>query len=430
MKRHQHRWYTPALSPQFIEKPTTALLLFSSFLFLLLLGDAIMSYFAPVFINDSTQSTFTTGLILSSSSLVGFAADIFLGEYFKRKSLAVFLSFASLGALAYPLSYLALPPHLLSFLIAMAIWGIYYELMLFAKFHFINRFLPHHAHGTGWAVLGGFTDAAYLIGPVLAGALLNLGHSWALITAIGFTLAGILGSFIFQALYRQKLQAYTEIQVSRPRLAEELAVWQLLIPKIWPVLLVVFILTALDATMWSVGAILSERLISGHQPLGEMIFVAYLVPSLFFSYLSVRFFQNHSKKQTSFIFGLFAGLSYILAGLTPSSLGFIALIFLGSICSAVMWPHIRAVMQDYVERLGHAANLMISLQNSTTSLAYVFGSIISGYIASVLGDQKTFSVMGLFLLVSSAIGLAVLGGRKVSLPQQQTQSITNPHLVG
>lgn len=422
MQRHQHRLHLPALGRGYLGKPTTALVLFCSVIFLFLLGDAIMAYFAPVYIEDHLNNTFWTGIILSASSVVGFATDILLGEWFKAKPLSRYILWAGVLALIYPLSLLTLPPLVPVFFLSMAVWGIYYELILFSKYNFINHFLPHHQHELGWTVIGIFSDLAYLIGPLIAGMFIVRSFELSLTTAMSFTCMGLFGFFIFKKTYQRRLQAHAVTIHTRVNFKEELMVWRLVLPRIWPVMLFIFILTAFDATMWSIGAILSENLIKQELPVGEALFIAYLLPSMFMGYAAMNFSRFWGKKRTAFVFGILGGLIFILSGFMPSALSFVVVIFLAAMCTAIVWPEIRSVIADYVERLGIQGNLMVSLENSTTSLAYVFGSIFAGYIATVVGEQKTFSVMGGLLVIVALLGLIVMP-KKVRLPQQQIRSL-------
>lgn len=421
MQRHQHRLHLPAVTRGYLGKPTTALVLFSSVIFLFLLGDAIMAYFAPVYIEEHLHNTFWTGIILSSSSIIGFGADIILGEWFKAKPLSLYIIWAGILAILYPLSFLALPPLVPVFFLSMAIWGIYYELILFGKFNFINHFLPHHQHELGWTVIGTFNDLAYLIGPLIAGLFIAQSFAISLTTAISFTCMGLFGFVFFRRAYKHRLKVHQTNTPTHVNFKEELMVWRLVLPRIWPVMLFIFILTAFDATMWSIGAILSENFIKQELPIGEALFIAYLLPSMFMGYAAMNVSRFWGKKRTAFIFGILGGLIYIVSGFMPTALSFVVVIFLAAMCTAIVWPEIKAVVEDYVERLGVQGNLMVSLENSTTSLAYVFGSIFAGYIATVVGEQQTFSVMGILLVLVALAGLIVMP-RKVRLPQQKIQS--------
>jgi MFS family permease len=420
--QHRQRWFnTGHLIKGSLHQSSFALVSFSMVIFLIIIGEAIMSYFVPVYIQSQVNNTFWMGIILSTSYLVGFLTDIFIGEWFRGRMFFHFLFWACILAIAFPLSFLILPPYIAAFLISMTLWGIYLELISFSQYHFINHFFSHSQHATSWSVLGGFSDAAYLVGPLIAGLVITQTTTLTFLCALGFYLIGFLGLLLFSQVFKKKLSYHYPAREPRIGIVHEFAVWKLLIPKIWPVLLFIFMLVTLDATMWSIGAILSEQFKKLH-PFGGLLFVAYLLPSVFMIMFSPRFVESLGKKRAAFILGLVAGVITCFAGVSRSPFSFIALIFLSSIIFASLWPEIRAVIEDYVERLGNAANLMISLQTATVSLGYVLGTIMAGYIASLIGEQLTFSVIGLGIIIASLIGLFVMP-RKVRLPQQELKKI-------
>ncbi len=397
MKRYPHRFYVPLVVSERV-KPNLALVAFSSVIFLFLLGDAIMSYFVPVYLNRHLNNPFITGIILSTSSVIGLISDLILGEWFKHKPLSQYLFWGGTRGIAYPLSFLFLPPVVPAFILSMSVWGIYFELILFARYHFINHFLPHHHHVLGWAVMGGFSDLAYLTGPVLSGLLLEQSPQFSLI-------------------FRSKLHSHALPVTHKPDLTEELQIWKLIIPKIWPVLLFVLVMTIFDSAMWSVGAILSSSF-QDKLPIREALFVAYLAPTFIFGGFANHFTRLFGKKKTAFLAGATSGLIYLISGFITSHLTFILFVFLGSSFNALAWPAVRGTIEDYIERLGQSANLMVSLENSTTSLAYILGSISAGFIALKVGEQATFSVLGGVLFLISILGFVKLR-HKVHLPQKE-----------
>lgn len=56
------------------------------------IADAIMSYAVPVYLEDTLNSAFWMGMIMAVSSVVGFIADMVLGEWFGEKKYNFFLA--------------------------------------------------------------------------------------------------------------------------------------------------------------------------------------------------------------------------------------------------------------------------------------------------------------------------------------------------
>ena len=148
-----------------------------------------------------------------------------------------------------------------------------------------------------------------------------------------------------------------------------------------------------------------------------MIFFAYLSPALFVGLLAGKIAQPLGKKKAAYSSGLMAGVFFTISGLAHTPLAFIISIFLGSIFIAVALPEINGTIEDYIERLGHSANSMIGLGNSMNSLAYIVGPILAGIIATFFDHQKTFTIIGILLIVIALISL-IKTPRKIRLPHQ------------
>jgi MFS family permease len=408
----------PAATPA-----TGALIHFSIVIFLIFVAESIMSYLVPVYLDYSLNNTFYIGIVLSLGSITGFVTDIILGELFKNKMFYHFVIWGCLFGLLFPISLLFFPPLIKFMVISVSIWGIYYELIQFSNYHFINHYLSHPEHAYGWSVIGGFRDSASLIGPLLASALMTISIPHTLYVALGFYLCAILGFALFISHFKPELKKYPTTTSTRHSIREEFLIWKLLLPKIWPVILFVLAITMFDAAMWSIGSILSEQLKTSNS-IGGLLFVAYLLPSVISGVFFSKMQQSQGKKRKAFALGILTGILYVASGLVLSSYVFIALIFLASVVSAALWPLILGVIEDYVERLGESSNLMVSLQNSTCSLAYIFGTTIAGFFALHIGERQTFSVMGGFIILAAIIGLLTMP-KKVRLPQQAIHLIAD-----
>ena len=62
------------------------------------------------------------------------------------------------------------------------------------------------------------------------------------------------------------------------------------------------------------------------------------------------------------------------------------------------------------------------MENSHLNLAYIVGPIFSGFLATVVGNQGSFGVVGLILCVISLVALVSVP-RKIKLPQTQLEVI-------
>ncbi|MFA6420596.1 MAG: MFS transporter, partial [Patescibacteria group bacterium] len=151
------------------------LLNYGVILFLLGVGDAIMSYYAPIYIENTVKNGFLMGLILAVSSLVGVVSDFLLSRISKERSFRIFFISAIVGGILFPISLLFFPPWIPILLFAMTAWGIYYELIGFSNFVFVKEHIPHDKYPTAWGIIETLKASAYFIGPILAIFLIDKG---------------------------------------------------------------------------------------------------------------------------------------------------------------------------------------------------------------------------------------------------------------
>lgn len=115
------------------------------------LADSIMSYVTPIYLEDGLNSTTLMGIIFATSSAVGFIVDFLFGEMFANKNYRFFLKWSIVLAVGFPLGYLILPASIGTFLIGLAIWGIYFELISFSNSRYVIEKTDHH-HELGWVL--------------------------------------------------------------------------------------------------------------------------------------------------------------------------------------------------------------------------------------------------------------------------------------
>lgn len=85
------------------------------------------------------------------------------------------------------------------------------------------------------------------------------------------------------------------------------------------------------------------------------------------------------------------------------------------------YPLIDSVYTDLVARARKGRKHIMGMSSATFSLAYVVGPILSGFISGKLGEEMTFTVIGLVVCVVATI-LLVVTPKKLKLPQDEIQS--------
>lgn len=358
------------------------------------------------------------GIIISTSSIVGFICDLLFSKLFPRKPYAFFLWLTLLAAFMFPATYSFLPPLVSTFLIGMVTWGIYYELLQFSHFNFINTFIPKAQFTQAWGTLNSFSALAYIIGPLLAVHLITQNFRSAFsVPLLLYSVAsmGLIALLLF--LKKKPIQTSSEIKHS---LFTEMRIWKSLLSKVWPVYIFLFLIASIDSTFWTIGALISQEL-STITSIGSWFLPAYTLPALFI-WLVISRLPVTGKKRIAFIAAAIGGAIMSIVGFTSEPLILLLVVFSASIFIAISFPEIKAVFEDYVSRLGKAGTSMVGLQASSTSAAYVIGPIIAGFLGQILGHRQVFTVIGSVLSLFSIYAYFTVP-KKIRLPEAEIANI-------
>lgn len=392
----------------------------SLMLFFVFLGDAILSDWLPSFIQDSVGSSLVMGLIISFSSIVGFAMDLIFPQLFRgaktRKLLlmAIGTSLLFCGLLIWSVAL----PWIIIFLVAMAVWGVYYEFLGFGSQMFVSESVPNHARSGVWAVMGGFKSLAYFFGPIIGSSLaLSKGNYSVVIVAATCVAFGYL---IWLLVGRNKKEVSIDGPLEKVNIFEEIKHWRILFEHIWPVLMISLIMGLVDATYWTTGAVLSDNM-AKETWWGGLFLPLYTLPLVFVGFVIAKWGVYKGKKKLAEMFMLISGLLLMLLGLSSGVAVGLLISFLVGTMLSFSWPLTDAVYSDIVSRMGREGKHVVGLSGSTISLAYVVGPILAGLISQFVGERNTFVVVGLVMVVFSLVLLKVTP-KKLRLPQAEIKT--------
>lgn len=396
------------------------LTLFSVLVFWLLLGDSIMSYVAPVLLERHIGDPFLMGLMLSSSSIVGMICDFGFGKWFKGRTYAFYLLSMFGFIFFFPLSLLVLPPKIMVFFLAMASWGVYYELLRFSHFHFVHTFFSVDQHARVWGWLETTRALTFIAGIAVVTYVLDAESQPALVAALAAFGMALFVSLVFIRVNGVKNSGETA-KAKTDSWFTELAMWRILLRKLWPITLFSIILVMIDSTMWSIGVLLSERLHHISWWSGLLIPV-YAVASTLIAHWAPWVAKWQGKKRAAFVAGVVSGMAWIISGIFLPPKWFVLGVFVSTWGYAIALPEITATNEDFVVRSPRAANELVGLDGMVHSAAYVIGPTLAGLIAHFVGYQRTFAVMGL-LLALAGLWCLYITPRKIRLPQTELAKV-------
>jgi MFS family permease len=387
----------------------------SLILFFVFLADAILAYWVPNFLEGVVENTASVGLIISSSSVVGLLADLILPQIIKDITVKrlIFLSIVLSLFCNLTLLYVTWEPLLILLLLSMAIWGVYYEFIIFAAQQFVSDSTPVKFHSSAWGIVGVFKSLAYFLGPIVGSSFLIRQERYPLYVSIFF----LVVSYVFLLAYKGHHDRLLTIKTEEVNLLRELNHWRVLFVRVWPVVVMSLIVGFIEASFWTVGAIWNEILAQRHW-LGGMFLSSYVLPSLFAGFVIAKWGIYKGKKKMAEKFIFLSGLIFVLMGTNGSVLWQVFAVFLASTFISLASPLIDGVYSDIVSRMGRKRRHMIGLSSSTISFAYIIGPVVSGFISSFVGIQLTFAVLGILIAVVSVF-LLLLTPRKLLLPQEE-----------
>lgn len=373
--------------------------------------DGITSYITPLILTERGLSKTAMGLIIGSSSVTGAVFDflmckVFKNSYWRRIFLVMFC------LCAFYLFILAAAQTVWMFILAMALWGIYYDLKNFGSFDFIARFTKVGEHGSSFGVLTVFQAGGYLAAPVVAGLLIGETVGLRPFLAAGIFLALafalLLGLFAREPVYPQEKM---ETQYRFRGFIFELKLWRRIDRVLLPVLLMITILSIIDAFFWTIGPLLAESFTSMH-PLAGLFMVAYELPALLIGWFVGSVTNKLGKKKTA-IFGLLGGSAFLslLGWMREPGLILLTVLF-ASVFLGFAWPALRAAFADYIQEAGRYEKEIEGLEDFYNNLGYVIGPASAGILADVLGNARAFSAVGI-LGMATALILMKLTPKKI-----------------
>ncbi|MFH1295121.1 MAG: MFS transporter [bacterium] len=374
--------------------------------------DSILSYAVPVYAQKLFVSDFLAGTVISVASLASLSFDYASHKLLGNRSFAYFIKITFILSVIFSLLLGLSFVNRYVFILAMVIWGFYYETLAFSSFKFIKK-LERTEYTNAWAVITILRACLYTLGPLLATYLLAYYETSPIYICGIFALIAYL---IYQQFAKNRCPE-SPSQITALNRPKEFKIWWVLLKRVYPIWLLYFVLSIIDAGFWTVGIFMAQNFAS-ESPLAKLIIPVYMLPAIIFSPLSQTVSARLGKKCTAIIcsglgsfflllIGNGAGLAYILPG-----------IFLYSVLTSISFPAIAATFEDYISRLHDFDSDLIGLGQASPSLAYIIGPIICGYLAVQLSEQRVFAVLGA-LLAAVSITAFLITPKKIRMPQTE-----------
>ncbi len=378
-------------------KTHTALYSVAITFFFFRIFDGILNYAVPLLVTEQGYSKTEMGFVVGSSSLAGAIFDVLLAKIFKKTSYRKLFLFVFVAASAY-IFLLFNATHLSIFILAMAMWGLYFDLMNFGTFNFIATTTKETEHTSSFGVISVFVNLGYLLAPIISGmVILDRVGDKTFILALMF----LAMSFVC-FLTIPKIKPKATIIVKKKSILSELKSWGSLSTYLTPVLIMTFTLNMTDAFFWTIGPIISES-ISNIHPFGGFFLTLYSLPALLVGWFVGRITNRYGKKKTAVI-AIFAGSAVLstvsFVGLSPILL---VIVFVSSLLSSIAWPALNGAYADYIAEAPRHEPEIEGVSDFTYNAAYVVGPILAGFLSDQIGDINTIAFTGVFGMVAALV---------------------------
>ena len=373
------------------------LILFPIAIFFWSFYDSIIAYLTPNIIESHGFTHTFIGIIIATSSIAGAIFDILLGLFLHRPHYRRIWFVVIMLCSIHPF-VLGLSTGVFGFIIAMCLWGLYYDLSNFAIFDFLGRHSPPKEHSRYSGIVTVFKSLGYFVGPLLAGLLINEGQFFH-----GFSYALLFLTISFLILIILDHQDGRPPPAPPPQrrrlsLIFEFRLWRQIGRGLFPVIVFGILLNSIDANYWTIGPLLSARF-PQFADFGGIFLALYELPLVFTGWLVAPLTQRFGKKRTAYYSSILSSVFLLPFIFLRLPLILLILNFIASLLSSFAWPAIRAAWADYVSESLAQENEITAIQDLTANLGYIIGPISAGIIADLFGPVAGFGLIGLISLL-------------------------------
>lgn len=372
------------------------LYLSSTMLFFWSIYDGIISYLIPLFISDRGFSNTVVGVLIALSAVSGAFFDIILSKFVRTPFYLRFFFFLFAVCLLYPL-ILWSASGLLMFVLAMVLWGLYYDLVNFGILDLSPRVSRPDEHTKNISLIGVFKTVGYFIGPPLSAYLISI-YTLRHFPIIAPYVFLIIAAVFFVLLFIVSPRAYLLATVTTPPRSvywfRELLNWKKLGRILFPVLFFNTLFYIFEATFWTLGPIYSQQFPDSRH-FSSLFMVVYILPSILAAGFAEKITQLFGKKRTAYVAFIISNLFLIPLGQVQNTLWILILVLISTIAGSLAWSAISGAFVDYLAESIHHDSDIIGLKDFSANLGYIIGPVMSGIISDLVGISYTFTILGI-----------------------------------
>lgn len=394
--------------------PEAALFSVGLMIFFFVIFDGVLMYLAPIIITESGISASMMGLIIGSSSVAGMLFDLVLCRAFADTNYRRMFLLMLIVAALYPL-FLFGGTTVSIYIIAMAMWGFYYDFYNIGTLDFVGRTTEPSRHAASFGVLRVFEGSGYLLAPFAGSILLIYLHPGPLML-LAVVLPLLLSALLYFAVVVRRGVEMDQYVSVPPKDAlsflTEMRLWETLGILLLPILSLTLTINVIDAAIWTIGPLFSQHIGEMNGFPGGVLMTAYALPPLLVGWVIGMVTRRLGMKYTAQAAIGVGSLLLVCIGLVSSPYFLIGLVFMASFFLSVGWPSINAIYTEHVDNTPTQSKEIQTLQDLFTNFGDIAGPIAGGYMAQYLGYTHSFIALGV-LGVGIAVSLFMITPRTV-----------------
>ncbi len=366
----------------------------SIMLFFFAIFDGIISYITPLMLTEKGFSDTAMGVIIGSSSIFGAFFDFIFCRFFKNTTYRRVFMLMFIVCFFYPLILWKAKMTWL-FVVAMAIWGVYYDLYNYGTFDFVGRHTKKEEHSSSFGVIQVFKSLGAIIAPLVAGFTIISAVTFGSIMLTWLFLG--ISILLFIALLiqtRNEKNYYHEGECCTINSSGKILVMFKISKIIFPALIVTMMLCVVEAFFWTIGPIYASELNLGQW--SGLLVMADAIPVVLFGWYVGNLTNKLGKKKTAYVTFLLGSLTLILfiyAG--SSAMPAVALTFIQACFLGLSMPAISSAYADYISENPELESEIEAAEDLSVNMGYVIGPMLAGVMADALGYHNSFGLLGI-----------------------------------
>ncbi len=386
------------------------------------LFDGMVSYVSPLAISQAHLSDTLVGIIIASSSVFGALFDLFLSKFlnnthFRRVYILMFVLCGSVPLILWTAKSIPF------FVLAMAIWGFYYDLMNFGTLDFVGRRAKESERATHFGRLSIFKELGYMLAPLVAGLVIgNSGiiDAKPIVLMYVFLVAALLFFVVVMSISLTEREEYIKDERIRSRnIFVEIYLWRRFGKILFPALILFTLLNIFDSFFWTLGPLIAQSY-TQLKPFGGLFLTVYVLPSLLVGWFVGTITKKFGKRRTAYVAFFVSALILAIFSQIHNPYAILGDVFFSSIFLGLSFPSLDGAFSDYLAEVSRNEREIEAMGDFYTNIGYVVGPVAAGVLADKVGIAGAFSVLGIISAVCAAL-LFLLAPRKihpqVSIPQ-------------